>query len=538
MNDAFAYDVVEYPSYIHPQMHPSRLAALARLHGIAAASPRQCHLLEVGCGDGLQLLTLAQAYPESQFVGVDLSASAIARGEAMRASLGLENLQLVAADLREWNPGPRPYDYVLAHGFYSWVPGFVRERLLALCGQSLAAAGVAYISFNALPGCHIRKMLAQMMKFEVGGIPDPGQRLAAASGFLQYLRDGTPGDGRYAELLRGEATELLGRTEPSVVFHDDLADVNDAFLITDFVAQAAPHGLAFLAEADYSEMSIHGASESARSRLQELEGVDPLLKEQHLDFLKGRRFRQTLLRRAEAAFQPAPLREAVLAMEAVGQIRAEVADGGEADMQAGVSVRFAGPEGAALRVDHPAAKAALVAMGSSFPLPLHATELLALARQACASQAPIEDDAEALMQVLVAGFQMGLLILHVDAPRFSARADECPLSSALARLQIEAGQDVVASLRPSMVRLDNRLALELARLLDGKRNRDTILHDLALRMSKLPVPGDDGEQGVKSEAWWRQVLAPQLAEGLQQMARMGLLVETEVARGPSDQRTT
>ena len=69
MSDGFAYDVLEYPSHVHPQAHPSRLAAIGRLHGIDAASPRDCHLLEVGCGDGLQLLTLAMAYPQSRFVG-------------------------------------------------------------------------------------------------------------------------------------------------------------------------------------------------------------------------------------------------------------------------------------------------------------------------------------------------------------------------------------------------------------------------------------------------------------------------------------
>ena len=84
MPDSFAYDVLEYPSHVHPQMHPSRLAAIARLHGIAAASPTDCRLLEVGCGDGLQLVTLAMAYPRSRFVGVDMSQAAIARGASPR----------------------------------------------------------------------------------------------------------------------------------------------------------------------------------------------------------------------------------------------------------------------------------------------------------------------------------------------------------------------------------------------------------------------------------------------------------------------
>ncbi len=87
MNEAFAYDLLKYPAHIHQQMLPALLAPIARVHGVQAASPRKCHLLEVGCGDGLQLITLAMAYPDSRFVGVDMSTAAIARGEALRASL-------------------------------------------------------------------------------------------------------------------------------------------------------------------------------------------------------------------------------------------------------------------------------------------------------------------------------------------------------------------------------------------------------------------------------------------------------------------
>ena len=146
MTDAFAYDLLKYPAHIHQQMLPALLAPIARVHGIEVASPRQCRLLEVGCGDGVQLITLAMAYPESQFVGVDMSTAAIARGEAIRARLGLDNLTLVAADLMQWDPGQAAYDYILAHGFFSWVPEPVRRRLLQLCRQSMSPKGMAYIS--------------------------------------------------------------------------------------------------------------------------------------------------------------------------------------------------------------------------------------------------------------------------------------------------------------------------------------------------------------------------------------------------------
>ncbi|QIL20888.1 class I SAM-dependent methyltransferase [Thermomonas sp. HDW16] len=272
MSDAFSYDVVDYPSLIHPQMHPSRLAAIARLHGIHAASPKACQLLEVGCGDGLQLLTLAMAYPQSRFIGVDLSAAAISRGEAMRNRLGLHNLRLVAADLLEWNPGPEPYDYIVAHGFYSWVPGIVRGRLLQLCGERLADTGIAYVSYNAMPGCHLRRMVWDMMRFHVRDITMPAERAEEARSFLEWLATNTIGKPVYGDSLRLEAANLLNRTNASVLYHDDLAEINAPFSISDFMDGASRSGLRFLAEADYSESRDEMLDDDVRAHLQALSG--------------------------------------------------------------------------------------------------------------------------------------------------------------------------------------------------------------------------------------------------------------------------
>lgn len=527
MPDSFAYDVLEYPSHVHPQMHPSRLAAIARLHGIAAASPTDCRLLEVGCGDGLQLVTLAMAYPRSRFVGVDMSQAAIARGEAIRARLGLDNLQLVAADLLEWNAGPVPYDYIVAHGFYSWVPDFVRERLLALCDQAMAPAGIAYVSYNALPGCHIRRMVWEMMKFHARDIDDPHGKIEHAQGFLAWLgHDALPSKLVYGEVVRHEARELLSRTDSSVLFHDDMAAINQPFLFSEFAAQARRHGLAYLAEADYFEMNDKVLeSAEARERLSTLAGDDPLLKEQYLDFLKGRRFRQTLLCHERIPVQRDPSMPAALEMDVVAQLRAEIPEGTAPDLAAGVAIRFSNADGAALVIDHPVAKAALTLVGEAFPGPVAAAELLQSARKLCVSDAAVDDDAAVLAHTLTAAFQMGLLLLHCDAPRFATQAGEHPRTSALAQLQLDAGTDLVTSLRPSMVRLDSRLALELVRLLDGKRDRAAILHDLSQRMAALPMPDDAGGETFQPVEWWQQQLAGKLEDGLQQTARMALLAE-------------
>lgn len=524
MTDAFSYDLLEYPSHVHPQAHPSRLAAIARLHGLAAASPAACRLLEVGCGDGLQLLALAMAYPRSRFVGVDLSRAAIARGEAMRRTLGLDNLQLVAADLAEWDPGPVPYDYIVAHGFYSWVPDCVRGRLLALCRQALSAHGIAYVSYNALPGCHLRRLMWDMLRHHTRGIEDPRERIAAACALLECLDTDVAGSKLYSEIIRSEARDLLRRTEMSVLFHDDLADINQPFSITDFAAHAAASGLRYLAEADYHEASDAGLAPGARERLAARANGDRLQREQYLDYLKGRRFRQTLLCHAEASMREAPDSAMVRGLHAVGHLRIDAADGGTLDLAQGVAACFTSGDGAALTTDHPVIKAALAIIGNAFPGAPGFEDVLAAAREASRSPHSIEADAQALAHAWLSAFELGLLTLHCDPPDFATEAGAKPKVNALARMQVESGSDLLTSLRPSMVRVDSVLAIELIRLLDGNRDRAALRRDLAARMVEREASAPAAGASAHDAAWWEARLDGMLEDGLRQTARMALLV--------------
>lgn len=517
MPDSFAYDLLEYPPHLQQQMLPALLAPIARIHGVDAASPRDCRVLEVGCGDGLQLLTLAMAYPDSRFVGVDLSAAAVARGEALRCRLGLHNLQLVCADLTEWDPGETHFDYVLAHGFFSWVPEPVRTRLLQLCQQQLAPGGVAYISYNALPGCHLRRMVWEMMRHHVRDIDAPEARIAEARRFLEWLAQDVLGEGSYAVAVRSETRELLQRTHPSVLFHDDLAQINQPFSVTGFIELAKRHGLQFLAEADYCEMSDAVAPAEAIARLHALSAGDVVAKEQYLDFLKGRRFRQTLLCRADAPLHRDIDRQVLPSMAVIGDLRAPQLPAGTT---AGDTIRFASPAGAAITTDHAFVKEALGRIGEAFPTPIPVQDLLDHGQHAAAGGRS-DDDRAALLEALTRAIRHGLVTLVCDPPDYARSVATMPVASPLARLQLEATEPTITSLRPTMVGISSPVTRELLRLLDGSRDHAALLRDLSQRMAQVPPPDRETAQDA---AWWREKLEPQLEQGLQQIARMALLV--------------
>ena len=73
MSAATSYDSVLYPSHACAETHPDRLATLATLFGLSPAPVERCRVLELGCGDGGNLLAMAFALPGSTFVGVDLA---------------------------------------------------------------------------------------------------------------------------------------------------------------------------------------------------------------------------------------------------------------------------------------------------------------------------------------------------------------------------------------------------------------------------------------------------------------------------------
>jgi len=71
--------------------------------GLARRLERGIRALDLGCGRGRILIRLAELYPRSRFVGMDLSREAIEAARGMAAGKGLANAEFVAADLSDFH---------------------------------------------------------------------------------------------------------------------------------------------------------------------------------------------------------------------------------------------------------------------------------------------------------------------------------------------------------------------------------------------------------------------------------------------------
>jgi SAM-dependent methyltransferase len=472
------YDAIAYPGHPFAQTHPDRLATLAILFGLEPAPPERCRVLELGCGDARNLVPMALALPDSEFVGVDLAPGAIERGRRLARALGLRNLSLEAVSIEDYAPPADGFDYVIAHGVYSWVPAPARDRLLAHCGTALAGHGVAYVSYNALPGGRLREALRDMLVFHTGGLEDPRERVAQGREMLRFLLAGWPAELPFAAAMRGHVERLM-ESDDAMLAHDELSADNHPVYFHEFAAHAARHGLQYLAEADFFEMQVGVAPEAVSDALR---GVDDLVRrEQYLDFLKGRMFRQTLLCRAEARVDRRPRPEVIerLAVSSPARASGKPDDG---------RVTFEGPTGSTLATDHPLVVRALERIGERWPAAVHVRDL-------SAADTPTGDRA-ALCDALLRAYGANLVQLHVRPPAIAVEPGERPEVSPLARHQAREGA-VVTNLRHASVRIEDELGRRLVTLLDGTRDRAALTADLRAFLvdSGAPVP-DDLESGL------------------------------------------
>jgi len=309
---AFAYDEVRYDTGAQEQTRPALLQTMAALHGVRAASPARCRYLELGGGSGVNVMPLAAAYPESDFVVVDLAASAIATGKKLVGEMDLDNVTLIQGDVTTpLEIGA--FDYVVAHGVYSWIPDAVRTHLLAAARRHLAPAGVFYLSYNAQPGWHVVGVLRDLMERHVRGETSPAVRVNRAMALVERVAalEGTTG---FTAALRETASSFLRsvarakRPEDEFnhfVFHDALAETNDAFYVRDVAERAERHGLRWFGSAAHARVE---ARETFDALAQSLHGKTTLPVEraalyaaQFDDAMAGTRFRRDLFVRADLA---------------------------------------------------------------------------------------------------------------------------------------------------------------------------------------------------------------------------------------------
>ncbi|HVV94727.1 MAG TPA: class I SAM-dependent methyltransferase [Hyphomicrobiales bacterium] len=479
------YDTVLYPSHPLPQTHPDRLATIAGHYGVAPAPATRCRVLELGCGVGGNLAAMAYQHPGSEFVGIDLSGRSIAIGRQNVAELGLANVRLEHCGIDEITPDFGTFDYIVAHGVYSWVPAAVREKMWEIFARNLAPQGVAYVSYNALPGSRFRDAARDIMLYHVRAMSDPAEKIREGRAIVGLIAALVPQEEGYARVLAEQLDRLNGMSD-EVVFHDDLDAGATAFLFHDVVAEAGRHGLQYLSEARFAQSHL-GLMPGYVARLLDRFPPDAALeREQYLDFLACRSFRQTLLCHAAVALDRTVGPDCVRLHYLAGHL---VPEEGVADPAGAGAARYRTTRGVALVADRPLVKAAALVLGERWPEAVAFGDLVAAAAARLpGGAAPSEAEVDALAAALFRAYAAEQVDMHLYPPRLTKAVTERPEASLIARQLSESGS-VIVNLRHARVTIEDDVARRFLRLLDGTRDRAALMTDLADALAASPSAG-------------------------------------------------
>ncbi len=289
---AAAYDATIYPPGIFQQTHPGRMAAIARLHGLRTPPIATARVLELGGGDGLNLAAMAAAYPQMQCLSIDIAPQPVLIGRALAAMAGIDNLRVEVADVLDAAAALEgPFDYVIAHGLYAWVPDAVRAAAMATIARVLSPEGVAFLSYNARPGGQIRATLRDMARHAARDATDPAERLMLGRAALRTFADQPPDRSSLMMGLRHHALLIADRPD-AVLTHDEMNPHYHPQSLTEVSEAAAAVGLAYLNDAEYRLLeALPGAPPASPAALvADIQSLDY----HHLCF-----FRNSLLVRAD-----------------------------------------------------------------------------------------------------------------------------------------------------------------------------------------------------------------------------------------------
>ena len=451
------YDTVAYAAQSNALSHPIHMATVAVLFGLTPPPPSTCRVLEVGCSDGANLLPMAISLPDAKLVGCDLSGHAIGLAREAASELRIANVTLLQRDLAALTDDGGTFDYIIAHGIYSWVPAAVRDALLELASKRLTRNGVMFVSYNTFPGCHVRQAAWRILHRHVDEIAEPRARLDAARALAVLLAEPGVAQTETDGLLRQEFRKLATQTD-SALFHDDLGVPNDPVYFGDFVAHLAKHDLTYLAESKVSMMTGAGLSPAV---VQYVSTMDRLTREQYLDYARFRRFRQSLICHADAPIGGGHVEARVANMHVAASMALVRA--------AAEGKTFAG-EAEPVDPNQRATRTMLRWLVSEAPRVASIADVIEWQRANAADDARV---ARSVGTLVAEAFYAGTVDLYVQPPPLASTAGVRPTASRYVRWQALRGA-TVTNLRHETLRMDDLAALQLLVLLDGTRSRDEL----------------------------------------------------------------
>ena len=292
------YADLGYLSQPFPYASAPFLESYARLLGLSPAPASTARILEIGSSYGGNLISQALFYPKATFTGIEIAPTQVSVGKTYIDQLGITNLNLLEGDVNESHDHLGTYDYIIAHGFYSWVDEETKDNFLRLCKEHLAGNGILYMSYNTYPGWHKMDSVRALLEFANKDIDTlnhrekvrHGKTVASKLGALMLEYDTVKN--QQASFLQSLRQTL--QKQDCYVGHDHLEPVNTPVYFHQCMDHMTEHGFTYLCDCDLNLSFPDVYDETLRTKLEELAPHDPLAREQYIDFMLNTAFRKSL----------------------------------------------------------------------------------------------------------------------------------------------------------------------------------------------------------------------------------------------------
>ncbi len=228
------YQAEAYPPMSHPSADPILNAEVARFLGLGGSKVEGARILEIGCGTGHHLLSVANRLRSAECLGVDVSKKYISTAKNLARQTGLKNVSFCESSILEFDPEGE-FDFIIAHGVFSWVPNEVKVGMMDFIGKRLSKDGIATVSFNVAAGWKERMLVVEKVRAiqAAGGVNE----LTALAVFKDV-----------ADAREGVIVDDMLAKGVEVLTFDDFAPVMDPWSLGAVVKLAEMSGLRWLGD--------------------------------------------------------------------------------------------------------------------------------------------------------------------------------------------------------------------------------------------------------------------------------------------------
>jgi len=294
---------IGYTAGFYRETAPSHMAFAALSIGRSpgrALKPKR--MLELGFGQGFGLALLAAANPDVAFEGHDFNPEHVAHARRLIEGADLANITVTETSFEDAaaRGGDNDLDVIALHGIFSWVARTTQDAIVSILRQRLQPDGLAYVSYNCMPGwaplAPIRQFMMEVKRRNAGRSE---RQLALALDMIAKLRRG---DAAYFAANPAAAQHLDGMLKMDRVYlaHEYLDEHWDLFQFSEAVERMSAAKLAYVASATIPEnFDAYAAPPALQPLIAQAD--DPVLRQTMLDFAANKRFRRDLYARGSAA---------------------------------------------------------------------------------------------------------------------------------------------------------------------------------------------------------------------------------------------